>query len=411
MATLFFMLLMGIFSTFIHAIPTSTGQKVTRRSVTVDLPRNPGYAPNGRLQYSRALKKWGVDMSTHLDDVTNSFRGGGESGDVNAESITADREYLSRVGFGTPFQYLNVDLDTGSADVWVFSSETRTKKPRETIFDLKKSSTSKLLNGSEWRISYGDSSYAWGHVYHDSIDIAGIPVHNAVVQSAVDVSDSLSSDKYIDGIFGLAYNLHSQVRPKEPTVLETIKGHLDKPVFTADLRYRSDEGVYTFGYIDHDRHIGEINYTPLLPNSTFWEFNFTGLHVVGHDYWYISQWRVIADTGTTLLLLSPDIVNMYYSAVPNATSDQAFGGLWHYPCDTELPDFEIGFANGWVATVPGKYMNYTTYNEVPGSCMGGLQAFDSEEFGILGDIFLKAVYTVFDMEGGRIGFAHKDLEL
>lgn len=73
------MLLMSIFSTFIHAIPTSTGQKVTKRSVTVDLPRNPGYAPNGRLQYSRALKKWGVPMDDELDDATNSFRGGGES--------------------------------------------------------------------------------------------------------------------------------------------------------------------------------------------------------------------------------------------------------------------------------------------------------------------------------------------
>ncbi|CAP70976.1 uncharacterized protein PODANS_3_10290 [Podospora anserina S mat+] len=411
MATLFFMLLMSIFSTFIHAIPTSAGQKVTKRSVTVDLPRNPGYAPNGRLQYSRALKKWGVPMDDELDDATNSFRGGGETGDVNAESIMGDREYLSRVGFGTPFQYLNVDLDTGSADVWVYSSETKTKTRREDIFELEKSSTAELVNGSEWRITYGDSSYAWGHVYHDSIDIGGIPLHNAVVQSAVDVSQSLSSDKDIDGIFGLAYDLHSQVRPKQPTVLSTLKSHLDKPVFTADLRYQSDEGAYTFGYIDHHRHIGEINYTPLLPNSTFWEFNFTGLHVVGHNYWYISQWRVIADTGTTLMLLSPDIVNMYYDAVPNATSDRSFGGLWHYPCNTTLPDFEIGFANGWVARVPGRYMNYTTYDDLPGRCMGGLQPFMSEEFGILGDIFLKAVYAVFDIGGGKVGFADKDLGL
>lgn len=38
-------------------------------------------------------------------------------GDVNADTIINDREYLSRVGFGTPLQWLNVDLDTGSSDV------------------------------------------------------------------------------------------------------------------------------------------------------------------------------------------------------------------------------------------------------------------------------------------------------
>ncbi|KAK0737311.1 aspartic peptidase domain-containing protein [Apiosordaria backusii] len=410
MATFILLLLMSIFSTFIHAIPTSTSQGISRRSVTVDLPRNPAYAPNGPRQYSRALKKWGVAVPGDVDDVTNSFRGG-ETGDVNAASIMGDREYLSRVGFGTPFQYLNVDLDTGSADVWVYSSETKVEEPREDIFVVEKSSTAKLLNGTTWMITYADSSYAWGHAFHDSIDIGGIPLHNAVVQSAVAVSHSLSADKDIDGIFGMAYKLHSQVIPKQPTVLETLQAHLDKPLFTADLKYRSDEGAYTFGYIDSDRHIDEIKYTALLPNSTFWEFNLTGVHVAGQNIWYLQNWRVIADTGTTFMLLSPDVVDMYYSSVPTSRQDRSLGGVWHFPCNTTLPDFELGLANGWVATVPGKYINYTVFEDMPGQCMGALQPFYSEDFGILGDIFLKAVYAVFDVAGGRIGFAHKDLDL
>ena len=43
--------------------------------------------------------------------------GGGKTGEVDAESMKHDREYLSRVGFGTPLQWLNMDLDTGSADL------------------------------------------------------------------------------------------------------------------------------------------------------------------------------------------------------------------------------------------------------------------------------------------------------
>lgn len=36
---------------------------------------------------------------------------------TNATSIRNDREYVSTIGFGTPQQRLNVDFDTGSADV------------------------------------------------------------------------------------------------------------------------------------------------------------------------------------------------------------------------------------------------------------------------------------------------------
>jgi hypothetical protein len=38
-------------------------------------------------------------------------------GEVGAKSVHDDREYVSSVGFGTPSQWLDVTLDTGSSDV------------------------------------------------------------------------------------------------------------------------------------------------------------------------------------------------------------------------------------------------------------------------------------------------------
>ncbi|KAK4225792.1 aspartic peptidase domain-containing protein [Podospora fimiseda] len=405
MATMFLWVLLATLALLVGASPTR--HNLAPRSVSVGLERNPTYTPNGPGEYMFALKKWGKNIPDELSQFTSSK---GQTGDLDATSVRNDREYLSRVGFGTPFQYLNVDLDTGSADVWVYSSETALDlSGNRPIWVIENSTSAKRIKGAVWSITYGDSSSAWGNVYTDHIDLGGIVVHDAVVESAMDVSPMLAAEPNLNGLFGLAYGLKSEVSPHQPTVLSTLLNQLDQQVFTADLKYHSSDGGYTFGYIDEGRHLDEIQYTPLIPDAKFWEFNFTGVHVGGQNVWYLAQWRAIADTGTTLILLSHDIAELYYSAIPSAKQDKELGGLWVFECNADtLPDFEIGLANGWVGTVPGRFMNYTTVGGNSTLCMGGLQEIE-HDFGILGDIFLKAVYAVFDVAGGRIGFANKEL--
>jgi aspergillopepsin I len=144
----------------------------------------------------------------------------------------------------------------------------------------------------------------------------------------------------------------------------------------------------------------------------------------GNKTWHTSNFSAIADTGTTLLLLGRQAASLYYSAIPGATKNLTAGGIWTFPCtlppstlkdgdenkDGTLPDFEIGFDNGFVARVPGRFLNYTVMPDDSARCMGGLQEWGNEDFGVFGDVFLKAVYAVFDVGRGRIGFAEKELE-
>ena len=60
----------------------------------------------------------------------------------------------------------------------------------------------------------------------------------------------------------------------------------------------------------------------------------------------------------------------------------------------------------WTHSVPGKYLNYA---EIDGLCYGGLQPAEGLPFGLWGDVFLKAMYVIFDVKNERIGFAKKKL--
>lgn len=63
----------------------------------------------------------------------------GPASEVPAEDVQNDLEYVVPVTIGTPGVTLNLDFDTGSSDLWVWSSELRidteghVRKPHSVI--------------------------------------------------------------------------------------------------------------------------------------------------------------------------------------------------------------------------------------------------------------------------------------
>jgi hypothetical protein len=84
--------------------------------------------------------------------------------DSAAPAFPADgAEYLVTTSVGG--QNLDLDFDTGSADLWVFSSELATSsKTGHNIYTPSKSTTYKALSGYTWSIQYADGSGASGDV-------------------------------------------------------------------------------------------------------------------------------------------------------------------------------------------------------------------------------------------------------
>jgi aspergillopepsin I len=217
------------------------------------------------------------------------------------------------------------------------------------------------------------------------------------------------------------------VKPQaQTTFFDTAikEGVLDQSVFTVDLK-KGAPGTYDFGFIDDSKHTGDITYTPIDNSQGFWEFTGTG-YQVGDGEFQSASIDTIADTGTTLLLMDDDIVSAYYDEVDGAQYDNSQGG-YTFPCSADLPDFALGISD-YNAVIPGSFMNFAPVSQGSSSklnhsqsselrwlimsclgCFGGLQSNQGIGLSIYGDIFLKAVFAVFDSENQQFGVAAKDL--
>ncbi|KAJ6126646.1 Penicillopepsin-1 [Penicillium sp. IBT 18751x] len=377
--------LAGLASIASAAPATKVGSKFSLNQVA----RPATKASNFAASYGRALSKYGATVPSHIEAAAVA------SGVATTTPEANDEEYLTPVNIGGTT--LNLDFDTGSADLWVFSTELpSSEQSGHSVYNPSKSGTK--LNGYTWDISYGDGSGASGNVYTDKVTVGGVTASKQAVEAAQQISSQFQQDVDNDGLLGLAFSSINTVSPRaQNTFFDNVKSSLAQPLFAVALKH-AKPGVYDFGFTDSSKYTGNIVYTDVDNSQGFWGFSVDSYKAgtksgAGFDG--------IADTGTTLLLLDSTIVSQYYSQVSGAKNDNNAGG-YVFPCSATLPSFSVSI-NGYTATVPGSLMNYGPSGD--GSCLGGLQSNAGIGFSIFGDIFLKSQYVVFDASGPQLGFA------
>ncbi|RMD43759.1 hypothetical protein DV735_g1338, partial [Chaetothyriales sp. CBS 134920] len=355
----------------------------------------------GVVQIAQALNKYKQPVPSNVASAASSAKGG----QATATPLPYDEAYLVPVSVGG--QTLNLDFDTGSADLWVFSSElSASERAGHAYYTPSKSSNSKKLSGETWEIEYGDGSSASGNVFDDTVSVGGLTVTKQAVEAAETVSSSFQEQTDIDGLVGLAFSSINTVSPDQQTTLfqtSINEGLLSKPLFTADLK-KGKPGTYDFGYIDSSKYTGNITYAKVDNSDGFWSFTADGF---GHANSFKSySFNGIADTGTTLLLLDDLVVDTYYSHVSGAYYDWDQGG-YVFPSSTTLPTLVIGI-NGHKFDIPGDFLRYAPVDSSGSTIYGGLQS-SGGSINIFGDIFLKALFVVFDNGNLQLGFASKNL--
>ena len=122
--------------TMIHTMVDNTGQAFNNAGQAIAGV----FTPKG----SSATQTSHPRMVTRMVKKPDST---GKIGHVDATDIQNDSEYLAPVSIGTPQQTFNLNFDTGSSDLWLWSTllpadvKSRGQQTGHSIFDPTKSST------------------------------------------------------------------------------------------------------------------------------------------------------------------------------------------------------------------------------------------------------------------------------
>ncbi|KAF5718004.1 hypothetical protein FGLOB1_1897 [Fusarium globosum] len=396
------------------ASAAATPQHKGRKGFSLEATKNSNSKPDFVREWVAAHQKWGKGVSP---ETLSAFSLLDDDGRVDVKPLGADEIYIADVKVGNPPQTLKMALDTGSADLWVQSTDTiyraNPEGPWAPRYKPNSSKTSRRLRDAEWEVGYVDGTHANGIVYLDTVRLGDFELNNTAIQSAQIVAPRFERETELTGILGLAKSLPSNIDPPTPSLLDKLRPLLADPVFTVDMR-RNATGRFDFGYIDESRAKDNISWMATREDSPHWDVTFdttawTGLRQV----WMAHTFEATIDTGTTLLFLPGDLASMYWYDVPDMRVDPRLGDSFTFPCkfSNDLPDlmFKVP-GTEHVLRIPGPYLSYSTTDNDSDYCWGGLQSAESLGVTIIGDIALKALYVAFDLENNKVGFANKDLD-
>jgi len=318
----------------------------------------------------------------------------------------SNAQYYGVVEIGTPPQSFEVIFDTGSSNLWVPKVGcTHCGLPfisHKSKYDDSKSSTY-VADGSDFEIQYGSGSVS-GFFSRDDVtlgdDILIKNVEFAEVADAGGLGMAYSIGKF-DGILGMGFTSISV--GGVPTIFEeAIKQNaVDQPVFAFYLGDNED-GELTFGGYDSSKFEGDLEYVD-LEAATYWEIALDSIEAGSYKKDSADgKITAIVDSGTSLMT-GPRAEVTKLAAAVGATANLV--GEYTIDCAKvpDLPDvvFTVG---GTEYSIPGE----KTVLKAGNTCLFAFMALDIPAPGpqwIMGDVFMREYYTVFNYHDKTIGFA------
>ncbi|KAJ1065783.1 PREDICTED: pregnancy-associated glycoprotein 4-like isoform X1 [Capra hircus] len=307
--------------------------------------------------------------------------------------------YVGNITIGTPPQEFQVIFDTGSSDLWVPSDYCNSSACSTHVrFRHRQSSTFRPTNKT-FRIIYG-SGRMKGVVAHDTVRIGDLVSIDQPF--GLSVAEYGFRDRSFDGVLGLNYPNKSCSRAIP--IFDKLKneGAISEPVFAFYLSKDEQEGsVVMFGGVDHRYYKGELNWIPLIQAGD-WTLHVDRITMKREVIACSNGCTALVDTGASHIQGPGRLVDNIQKLIGAKRC-----GFKHYvSCSVvnTLPSI-IFTISGINYPVPARA--YILKDSL-GYCHTAFKekrVTTSTESWVLGDVFLRLYFSVFDRGNDRIGLA------
>uniref|UniRef100_A0A8D0VAZ6 Peptidase A1 domain-containing protein n=1 Tax=Sus scrofa TaxID=9823 RepID=A0A8D0VAZ6_PIG len=275
-----------------------------------------------------------------------------------------DMAYVGNISIGTPPQQFSVIFDTGSSDLWVPSIYCQSRACNtHRVFDPFKSTTFRY-SGVPIELEYASGMMS-GYLGYDTVRISNLIIMGQEFGYSQWEENEAFDHAMFDGMLGLGYP-GLAIEDTTP-VFDNLRkrGLIAQPVFAFYL------------------------------STITWR---------GYVVACKSGCQAVIDTGSSLLIgPTKEVIN-----IQKLINAKPFQEEFLIQCSTmnTLPDF-IFTINNVQYPVPARA--YIQKGSSTGRCYsnfsGGTEDLSDKEFWILGDVFLRLYFTVFDRGQDRIGLA------
>jgi cathepsin D len=310
-----------------------------------------------------------------------------------------DAQYYGPVSLGTPLQNFQVIFDTGSSNLWVPSHAcTALACKLHNKYNAAASSTY-VANGTAFVIEYGSGSVK-GFLSQDVVTWGNAKVYNQTFAEITAESGIAFDAGKFDGILGMAWQTISvdNVVP----VFQNLwaQGSISSNSFAFYLTKQPGQSgsTLTLGGYSDSLSLNDWAYTPLI-TTDYWRIAIDAIWV-GNNKINFKNIHGIVDSGTSLLVGSLLLADAIKKDVGTVSKD----------CTNinTLPAVNI--------QISGKNYTMNSVDYVLELTSGGqsecINGFDAmvmpaqlSDTLILGDLFIRKFYTLFDFDNKQVGFA------
>jgi hypothetical protein len=332
----------------------------------------------------------------------------GQNGNI-PEKDYGDTTYIAAVTIGG--QQFSVIPDTGSSNLWVpdktckgdgVASKQMTAADNpctgKNHYDPSKSSTYQA-DGRTFSIEYGTGDCS-GTLAKDTVTFGGVTATGVTFGRANELADFFAGQPF-DGILGLGFQSIAEDNVV-PVINQMISEKLlDQQVFGVYFGHTSQDGdvagELTIGGIDTNHYTGSLTWIPITQKG-YWQFKMGAVTVNGKRVGSTS-YSAISDTGTSLIVGPSAVISGIAKKLGGKMDNDA--GLYAVSCSANLPPvvFTIGTTK---FSVPSS--DYVIQQD--GKCYLGFDSMDDSDIDwILGDCFIRAFYSVYDIGNSRLGLA------